>query len=99
MRRSRPAARTSCSRATSTRGRGESNSFNVIRVKHPHVQIERRVWQPEGAAFRAANAETFRHTPGGWSRLSDEVAAGIAFDEEGTGLQPDIKPDGKLEVS
>lgn len=84
--------------ATSTRGRGESNSFNVIRIKHPHVQIERRVWQPEGASFRAANAETFRHTPEGWSRLSDEVAAGIAFDEEGTGLQPDIKPDGELEV-
>ncbi len=84
--------------ATSTRGRGESNSFNVIRIKHPHVQIERRVWQPEGASFRAANAETFRHTPEGWSRLSDEVAAGIAFDEEGTGLQPDIKPDGRLEA-
>ncbi len=85
--------------ATSTRGRGESNSFNVIRIKHPHVQVERRVWQPEGAAFRAANAETFRHTPDGWSRLSDEVAAGIAFDEEGTGLQPDIRPDGELEAA
>jgi 3',5'-cyclic AMP phosphodiesterase CpdA len=84
--------------ATSTRGRGEANSFNVIRVKHPHVQIERRVWQPEGASFRAANAETFRHTPDGWSLLSDEVAAGIAFDEEGTGLQPDIRLDGEQEV-
>jgi 3',5'-cyclic AMP phosphodiesterase CpdA len=84
--------------ATSTRGRGEANSFNVIRVKHPHVQVERRVWNPEGAAFRAANAETFRHTPDGWSRVSDEVAAGIAFDEEGTGLQPDIRPEGETGV-
>lgn len=79
--------------ATSTRGRGESNSFNVIRVKHPHIHIERRVWQPEGGVFRPSNSETFKHTPDGWSRLSDEVAAGISFDEEGTGLQPDATPD------
>jgi 3',5'-cyclic AMP phosphodiesterase CpdA len=76
--------------ATSTRGRGEANSFNVIRLKHPHIQVERRVWQPEAAAFRPANAETFLHTLEGWVRLSDEVAAGIAFDEDGTGLQPNI---------
>ena len=79
--------------ATSTRGRGESNSFNVIRIKHPHVNIERRVWHPEGGVFRPASSETFKHKPDGWSRLSDEVAAGISFDEEGTGLQPDATPD------
>ena len=80
--------------ATSTRGRGEANSFNVIRLKHPHIQVERRGWQPEAAAFRPANAETFRHTPGGWERLPEEVAAGITFDEGGTGLQPHI-PEGQ----
>jgi 3',5'-cyclic AMP phosphodiesterase CpdA len=79
--------------ATSTRGRGEANSFNVIRLKHPHVQVERRLWQADAGVFRHANAETFRHTPDGWVRLSDEVAAGIAFDEEGTGLQPNIPPE------
>ncbi|MDT7781220.1 MAG: hypothetical protein QOC99_3732 [Acidobacteriota bacterium] len=76
--------------ATSTRGRGESNSFNLIRLKHPHIQVERRMWNAEAAVFRPANAETFRHTPEGWVRLSDEVAAGITFDEDGTGLQPSI---------
>jgi 3',5'-cyclic AMP phosphodiesterase CpdA len=76
--------------ATSTRGRGEANSFNVIRLKHPHIQVERRVWTPEAASFRAANAETFRHTPDGWERLPEEVAAGITFDDGGTGLQPHI---------
>jgi hypothetical protein len=81
--------------ATSTRGRGESNSFNVIRLKHPHIQVERRVWKPEAGAFARANAETFRHTPGeGWERLPEEVAAGITFDEGGTGLQPHV-PEGK----
>jgi 3',5'-cyclic AMP phosphodiesterase CpdA len=76
--------------ATSTRGRGEANSFNVIRLKHPHIQVERRVWSPEAAVFRPANAETFRHTPEGWARLTDEVAAGVIFDEDGAGLQPSI---------
>jgi 3',5'-cyclic AMP phosphodiesterase CpdA len=76
--------------ATSNRVRGESNSFNVIRLKHPHIQVERRVWQPDAATFKPGPAETFRHTPDGWARLSDEVAAGVTFDEEGTGLQPSI---------
>jgi len=76
--------------ATSTRGRGEANSFNVIRLKHPHAQVERRVWRPETESFTHGPAETFRRTPEGWARLTDEVAAGITFDEEGTGLQPHV---------
>ena len=76
--------------ATSTRGRGESNSFNVIRVRHPHVQVERRVWKPEAGAFLPSVAETFAHTPDGWERLPDETAAGILFDEESTPLQPSV---------
>jgi len=76
--------------ATSTRGRGEANSFNVIRLKHPHIQVERHVWQAEAGRFAAANAETFRRTPEGWERLPEEVAAGLTFDEGGTGLQPHI---------
>ena len=76
--------------ATSTRGRGEANSFNVIRLKHPHAQVERRVWRPETESFTHGPAETFRRTPEGWARLTDEVAAGVTFDEEGTGLQPHV---------
>jgi len=77
--------------ATSTRVRGdESNSFNVIRVKRPHIQVERRVWRPETESFAHGPAETFRRTPEGWARLTDEVAAGVAFDEEGAGLQPHV---------
>ena len=76
--------------ATSTRGRGEANSFNVVRLKHPHAQIERRVWRPETESFARGPAETFRRTPEGWERLTDEVAAGVAFDEGGTGLQPHV---------
>ncbi|HET7671903.1 MAG TPA: metallophosphoesterase family protein [Burkholderiales bacterium] len=52
--------------ATSTRGRGESNSFNVLRVEHPRVHIERLTWN--GADFAPADAVTYLHTADGWTR-------------------------------
>lgn len=73
--------------ATSTRGRGEANSFNIIRIQHPHINVERLSWQPERTRFAPASSETFTHMPDGWVRLSDEVAAGITFAEESDGLQ------------
>lgn len=79
--------------ATSTRGRGEANSFNLIRIQRPHIQVERLAWRPDTGDFKPASSETFRHTPDGWTRLSDEVAAGITFADGGTGLQPSIPHD------
>lgn len=55
--------------ATSTRSRGEANSFNVIRLQHPKITVERVMWQPEAAVFALASTEHFRHTPDGWVRL------------------------------
>jgi 3',5'-cyclic AMP phosphodiesterase CpdA len=52
--------------ATSTRSRGEANSFNVVRINHPHITIERLIWQPEKAFFDLSSTENFRHTPDGW---------------------------------
>jgi 3',5'-cyclic AMP phosphodiesterase CpdA len=65
--------------ATSTRHRGEANSFNVVRVQHPHVQVERLVWQRERGEFAPASSETFTHTPDGWRRIPDETAADVIF--------------------
>ena len=65
--------------ATSTRHRGEANSFNVVRVQHPHVQVERLVWQSERGEFAPAPSETFAHTPDGWRRIPDEAAADVIF--------------------
>lgn len=65
--------------ATSTRHRGEANSFNVIRINHPHIQVERLVWQPEAGAFAPASAENFYFTPEGWKPVPDEAAAGFIF--------------------
>jgi 3',5'-cyclic AMP phosphodiesterase CpdA len=55
--------------AASTRGRGEANSFNVIRIDKPYITVERLEWQPESARFSLAMTERFRHTPDGWVRI------------------------------
>ncbi|MEJ7616544.1 MAG: hypothetical protein WKF30_06150 [Pyrinomonadaceae bacterium] len=57
--------------ATSTRGRGETNSFNVIRVDHPHIEIERVSWRTETGNFITFLTERFIHTSAGWVRLAD----------------------------
>ena len=76
--------------ATSTRSRGEANSFNLIRINHPYIQVERFTWNDSTEKFAPSSSESFEHTPVGWKRLSDEVAAGITFAEETGGLQPHI---------
>lgn len=74
--------------ATSTRGRGETNSFNLLRVKHPFINVERRSWQPERLSFAPSSSEHFRHTPEGWQRVPDEMAADIVYANEPTGAPP-----------
>jgi 3',5'-cyclic AMP phosphodiesterase CpdA len=54
--------------ATSTRGRGEANSFNVIRIAHPNISVERLEWQSDRAGFYGTTTEKFRHTRDGWVR-------------------------------
>jgi 3',5'-cyclic AMP phosphodiesterase CpdA len=57
--------------ASSTRARGEANSFNVIRIKRPDMTVERLTWQPATSTFAIAGEENFRHTSDGWIRLSE----------------------------
>jgi 3',5'-cyclic AMP phosphodiesterase CpdA len=76
--------------ATSARTRGEANSFNLLRIHHPYIMVERYAWQNETERFALASSEHFEHTPEGWKRLSDEVAAGLTFADETDGLQPHI---------
>jgi len=59
--------------ASSTRGRGEANSFNIIRIDRPNISVERLTWIPEAASFVVTGDEEFRHTIDGWIRLSDKV--------------------------
>ncbi len=52
--------------ATSTRGRGEANSFNVLRIEQDRISIERQAWQPERSAFAAGDTETFKRDASRW---------------------------------
>jgi len=52
--------------ATSTRGRGEANAFNVLRIARPHLTVEHWLWQPSRSAFAPLAPQRFQHTPQGW---------------------------------
>ena len=54
--------------STSTRGRGQPNSLNVIRIDGPGLTIERRVWRPDLGLFDVGSLEQFHRTDGGWIR-------------------------------
>lgn len=54
--------------ATSTRGRGEANSFNALKVTRDHIAVERLAWDEARSAFMAASTERFRRTGEGWVR-------------------------------
>ena len=55
--------------ATSTRGRGEVNSFNIIRVDGGQLGLERLNWRPERQTFAVAATESFRRTDQGWKEI------------------------------
>jgi 3',5'-cyclic AMP phosphodiesterase CpdA len=46
--------------ATSTRGRGEANSFNVIRIELPEIEVERMSWDPLRRRFLPTSPERYR---------------------------------------
>jgi 3',5'-cyclic AMP phosphodiesterase CpdA len=54
--------------ATSSRGRGESNSFNVIVIEQRRIEIRRYSWQPTAGVFDSIEGEHFERTVTGWKR-------------------------------
>ena len=55
--------------AASTRGRGETNSFNVICLATSNILIERYVWQPDDKVFVSSTTQEFRRTDDGWAPI------------------------------
>ena len=56
--------------ATSTRERGEANSFNVLRLSHPSITVERLAWNPATSSFGVSSFEQFTHSvEEGWIRI------------------------------
>lgn len=55
--------------ATSTRRRDEANSFNILRVDHPEVAIERWTANASGTLFSVALVERYRRQQFAWARV------------------------------
>ena len=52
--------------ATSTRGRGESNSVNLISIERPRIAVERFDWIQDKGTFLPASRATFELRDGVW---------------------------------
>jgi 3',5'-cyclic AMP phosphodiesterase CpdA len=57
--------------ATSTRGRGEANSFNVLRVAPDDIQVERYSWIAGTGSFEPVHTEYFRRRGDVWSLAAE----------------------------
>ena len=54
--------------ATSTRGRGEANSFNAVYVEQRRTRIDRHAWDADRGSFDVAGSELFERPDGRWQR-------------------------------
>ena len=52
----------------STRGRGELNTFNVLRLARPDISVERYTWNVANQTFAQSFEGKFRHGDNGWER-------------------------------
>jgi len=64
--------------ATSTRGRGEVNSFNVIRIEPLRIEVDRYGWDSVHNQFQVLATEKFMRSGNVWTEVPDGMmAAGI----------------------
>jgi 3',5'-cyclic AMP phosphodiesterase CpdA len=64
--------------ATSTRGRGEVNSFNVIRIEPQKIEVDRYGWDAVHKQFQILATEKFMRSGNIWTEVNDSLyAAGI----------------------
>ena len=61
--------------ATSTRGRGEVNSFNVVRVEHERIEVDRYGWDEVGKEFSLMKTEPFLRKGNVWSSHMEGLMA------------------------
>lgn len=54
--------------STSTRGRGQPNSLNMICIEQSTIRIQRYVWRPEAQLFETLTVERFHRSSSGWIR-------------------------------
>ena len=61
--------------ATSTRGRGEVNSFNVVRVEHDRIEVDRYGWDDIGKRFSLMKTEPFLRSGNVWAAHTEGLMA------------------------
>jgi 3',5'-cyclic AMP phosphodiesterase CpdA len=61
--------------ATSTRARGEPNSFNVLRIDRGTVAVDRLAWDDRKGEFVSAQVNAFARSDQGWSPPNGTPAA------------------------
>jgi 3',5'-cyclic AMP phosphodiesterase CpdA len=54
--------------STSTRGRGQPNSLNLITIEPQTITVQRHVWKAEEAVFEGLTIERFHRSTDGWIR-------------------------------
>lgn len=60
--------------ATSTRGRGEANSFNVLKLEKHRVEVQRVEWAADSGRFVPTVREVFVRDRAGWASTVDAAA-------------------------
>jgi 3',5'-cyclic AMP phosphodiesterase CpdA len=55
--------------ATSSRARGEFNSFNVVRIDRSSLEVEHFAWIPEQRQFSVSSRQGFEFLSGEWSPM------------------------------
>lgn len=55
--------------ATSTRERGEANSFNLLHIAYPEISVEKFVWDTATTSFTVSTREQFKQVGEGWIRI------------------------------
>ncbi len=63
--------------ATSTRQRGEANSFNILRVECDRVEVDEVGWVAEEGIFKKTATQAFTGTKDGWLPAAATAAAPV----------------------
>ncbi|MBO9535451.1 metallophosphoesterase [Herbaspirillum sp.] len=74
--------------ATSTRGRGETNSFNVLQVEAHQIAVHRLGWEPGEKSFALAASQTFVQRGSEWFEQEQEPDAGLSAGPAASGSHP-----------
>lgn len=61
--------------ATSTRGRGEENAFNLLRIGAGLIEVQRYSWQGAAGAFVAGAPDRFERAGGAWRLAGPDPTA------------------------